>query len=99
MDHSFKWEAPPLKRSGQHAKAYKLAKRLAQKPNQWARIAKYKSYNSAASRASNIRTGKIDGFAEVGTFQAYVRQLDTGEHGLWVRCTKVNKEERRVEPE
>lgn len=94
---SIEWVAPPARRSGQHARAYKLAKQFAAKPNQWGKISKYKSYSSAASRASNIRSGKLQGWNDVGTFEAMVRTTGPDEYSLYVRCIFVKKEKNRVE--
>jgi len=92
-DHTFKWEAPPAKRSGRHAKAFLLAKRVSGKPNEWARIAKYKGYQTAATRAHDIRTGKIKAWQEVGKFEAMVRQTDKNEYSVYARCVYVKKGE------
>lgn len=84
------WEAPPPKASGRNAVARKLALSLAGRPNHWARIAVYKKEQSAHDRASRIRTGKVKGFSDVGTFDANVRQIPEG-WGVWVRCIYVKK--------
>ena len=90
-NHAFKWASPPPKRSGRHAKAYLLAKRIASRPNEWARIAKYKGYQTAATRAHDIRSGKIQAWAEVGKFEAMVRQTDKNEYSVFTRCVYVKK--------
>ena len=92
MDHAFRWEAPPPERSGQHAKVYALAKRVASRPNKWACIAVYKSASSAAGRASNIRTGKTAAWSEVGNFKVVCRKDEKGMHGVWVKYLGANKE-------
>ena len=89
---SFKWEAPPRKRSGRSAKSYQEAKKLASRPNQWARIGTYKTYSTAISRAQLIRKGEIKSWNEVGTFEAKVRQTDVKEFSLYARCIYVKKE-------
>lgn len=89
---NFRWEEPPKKRSGRNAKAYKDAKRLASRPGKWARIADYKTYQSAATRAYAIRNGEIKAWNDVGTFEAKVRQVSDSEFGLWARCVYVKKE-------
>lgn len=86
-----RWEAPPPKRRGRNAEAYALAKHIASRPNQWARIAAYRTHSTAAKRAHSIRTGKIQAWSDVGTFEAKVRQTDTTEFSLYVRCIYVKK--------
>jgi len=90
-DQTFKWESPPKRRSGRNALAFQLAKRIATKPNEWARIAKYKGYQTAATRAHDIRSGKIQAWNEVGKFEAMVRQTDKKEYSVYARCVYVKK--------
>lgn len=87
----FKWESPPKRRSGRNAEAYQIAKRVATKPNEWAKIALYKTYQAAATRATRIRAGEIQAWSDVGTFEAKVRQTDKNEYSLYVRCVYVKK--------
>lgn len=84
------WEAPPPKASGRNAAARKLALAVAARPNQWVRIAVYRKEQSAHDRGSRIRTGKVKGFADIGTFEVKVREIPEG-WGVWVRCTYVKK--------
>lgn len=90
-DHELIWEAPPRRRTGRNAKAYKLALAIAKRKGEWANIAQYPKQNAATNRASEIRTGKIEGFTDVGTFEAMVRQTGKDEYSVYVRCTRVKK--------
>ena len=88
-----RWEAPPPRRTGRQATAYKLAKSISRRPGQWMAVAMYDVYTSAHHRASQIRRGNVKGFAEVGTFEADVRLTPEG-YVVYVRCTYVKSKER-----
>jgi len=90
-EHTLIWEAPPRRRTGRNANAYKMALTIAKRKGEWANIAQYPRQNAATNRASEIRTGKIEGFADVGTFEAMVRQTGKDEYSVFVRCTRVKK--------
>lgn len=94
MPDDFKWEEPPARLTGRAAAAAKLAKRIAGRPNTWARIAIYDKYLSAHKRASAIRCGTVDAFKEIGKFEAEVREIPEG-YGVWVKCTYVKKSARK----
>lgn len=94
--HTVSWEAPPPAVSGRQYAARRLAMEVASRPNQWARIAVYRSYRTAHQRASDIRLGKLKGWAYVGTFETKVREIPEG-YGLWVRCTYIKKAVRDAE--
>lgn len=91
MAEIFEWQAPPPKLTGRSAKAMRIAKSLARKPNEWAAVAVYADRATAHDRASDIRTGKVKGYNIVGKFETMVRETPEG-YKVFVRCVHINKE-------
>ena len=94
MTHDFRWESPP-KRSGRYAQAFELAKKVASRPGRWANVAQYDNYNTALSRASLIRNGRLDGYREVGKFEAQVKPdpQEPEKYALFVMCVERKRDE------
>jgi hypothetical protein len=88
-EHEFRWESPPA-RSGRYAVAYETALRLSKRPGRWANIAQYKNYDTALTRASLIRNGKMKAYNEVGKFKAQVKSdpQDPEKYALFVMCVE-----------
>ena len=88
-EHEFRWESPPA-RSGRYALAYEIAQRISRRPGRWANIAQYKNYDTALTRASLIRSGKMKAYNEVGKFKAQVKPdpQDPTKYALFVMCVE-----------
>lgn len=76
----FRWEAPPKASGRPHHRYAPMARKLRQRPGQWAMIRTCPSAAVARNRASAIRRGEIPAFLPKGTFEALHREVN----GAWV---------------
>lgn len=78
------WEDPPQDSRGNGISHKAIAAILKTKPGTWARVADYRSSQSAGSTALMIRKGNVASYQPSGAFQAKARTV-AGVHYVYAR--------------
>lgn len=77
-------KVPSLPTGAGRGKHWDAARRLRERPGEYAMVSAYDSRSTAASTAYMVRQGTLNAYAPRGAFHAVSRTVD-GEHRLYVK--------------
>lgn len=95
MPNIFELGEAPITRPGPKPRPHPNALKLAAMKGQWVKVYISSGRQQAYNKGSEIRNGKIKGYAQVGRFEAMAPRPTPEGWVLWARCVYVNVEFRK----